>query len=135
MPSQFIWQKDDLPIPLMLEVTLDNLPVSGISPTVEIYKYPTHQYIDFNTNTFVLSGGNKFGSMSGVPSNNGLYQRKFDPRDYGQSGINQVYYARYRAIIPSGFDDLTSNIEVIGSEIHYFTELIENPGMTASFEE
>ncbi len=70
MGLQFVWQKQDLPVPLMLEVQVNNVPASGLSPTVEIYKYDTHEYADFDTNTFVSSGGNKLASMSGIPGRN-----------------------------------------------------------------
>ncbi len=133
MPNQFIWQKEDIPVALMLEVQFNNVPVSGISPTVEIYKYQNHKYIDFNTNTFVSAGGNKFGSMSGVPSNAGLYERIFNPNNFGASG-NQIYYMRYRAVIPSGFQGLTENLEIIGSEMHYFTQVGPEIGLSVSFD-
>jgi hypothetical protein len=134
---QFIWQKEDLPISLMLEVQFNFVPVSGLSPTVEIYKFSNDFHADFNTSTFVPSGGNKFGTLSGVPSNLGLYRRSFDPQNFSENG-NQIYYMRYKAVIPSGFQGLENDREVIGTEIHYFTALsgvggVGAQGMTASF--
>jgi len=138
VPTQYTWQRDNfIPISLMLEVQVDNIPVSGISPTVEIYKYSNHKHADFDTNTFVSAGGNKFGVMSGVPSNEGLYHFPFSPQDFGEVG-SETYYMRYRAVVPSGYGGglVEEDTEIIGSEVHYFTELAGSgfsiPVMTAS---
>jgi hypothetical protein len=119
---QFIWQTNNIPVFLFLEVQFNSVPVAGISPTVEVYKASNDTYVDFNTNTFVASGGNRFGALTEVPSNSGLYKRQFDPRNFAESG-NQVYYMRYRATVPSGFQGLTSDRPVSGTEVHYFTEI------------
>jgi hypothetical protein len=137
MPQQFTWQKDDLPAALMLEVQFDFVPVSGITPTVEIYKYSDDTQANFSTMTFAASGGNTSGMME-VPSDDGLYRLDFDPRDFGESG-NERYYVRYRATVPSGFEGLAEDKNVIGSEIHYFTEISgqvrisQDSGLFASF--
>ena len=102
---QYIWERGALPKALTLEVLYDDFPVTGLSPTVEVYRFSDDAYVDWATSTFVSSGGTRFGSLSGVPSNSGLYRRHWNPTDFGQT-TDAIYYMRYKATVPSGFQSL-----------------------------
>ena len=129
MPSnQFTWESNNGDVPLMLEVQKDFIPVSGVSPTVEVYRLPDHFFADWTDLIFKspASSGDKFGPMTEVPSDQGVYLRFFNPITFSQTGTIQNYYMRYRTIIPSGTligsEFLSEPISLIKSETHHFTD-------------
>lgn len=127
---QNIWQKYSGSIPLIFEIEYDGIAVSGLIPTVRIEKTKEGQYLDFNSGSFVSSGGVKYANMVeyiGVP---GTYQYFFDPAQH-ETSISEGYYVIYNAIIPSGYLLNNSDIKVQESEFHYF---IDTGGMNVSFD-
>lgn len=112
---QFLAQRNSGAFPIMLEVQYNFTAVSGISPTVEVYRETDDFIADWSTNTFVAAGAaSGMAVMGEVPSNNGLYRRRFNPATFGQSLLDQTYYLRFKATIPSGFTpDVTEDIELV----------------------
>ncbi len=101
---QILWPKDSSTIPLMLSVQHNFVAVSGINPTLELYRNSDDFIADWSNNTFVASSpASGLAIMTEVPSDNGLYRRSFNPSDFGQQLLDQTYYIRFRATIPSGF--------------------------------
>lgn len=140
--AQYTWQSNDGTIPLLLELQYEFTPASGLSPTVAVYRASDDYYVDWGSNTFKAptASGTEFATMSEVQP--GLYRKTFNPVHLGQIQPNQVYYIRYQATIPSGYvvdgEALASDINLIQTETHYFTELagsgtLPQLGMTASF--
>ena len=134
---QYSWGTSEVPVPLNLEVQYNYIPVSGIIPTVEIYRLYDNYYLDWGTNTFVASGGTKQGSMSGITDITGFYAQSFNPIAASQTGDYQKYYIKYHAIIPSGFDSNNSDVNIYGTETYrFYNDVIAVSGaMTASFVE
>lgn len=142
--TQYQYQSNDGAVPLSLEVQYEFVPASGLSPTVEVYRASDHYYADWTTMTFKApaASGDKYGSMSEVPSNHGLYQRNFNPVDFGQILPQQHFYARYQVTIPSGYvageNTLTANLDLYQTDMLSFTDMVgsgvtEQFGMDASF--
>lgn len=132
--NQHTWQSNDGAVPLMLEVQWEFAPVSGLVPTVEVYRATDHFFADWSTMTFKApaASGTKLGSMSEVPSDQGLYQRNFNPTDFGQFLPIQSFYVRYKVTIPSGTvvgagsqqETLTEDLNLQRSEIHNFRDMV-----------
>jgi len=115
---------NDVNVPLFLGVQYDGTPVSGISPFVEVYRVSDDYVADFAINTFVAPGTATSGSvfLTEVPSDEGLYKYLFNPFDFNQFEARQLYYAKYTAVVPSGFkDDVLTDIELITSEVQGFS--------------
>lgn len=137
------WRKAIGDIPLLLEVQADFRPVSGLSPTVEVYKASNNDYVDWASGIFTSSGGTRMGAMSGLPLQGHIYHRTFNPLTFGDATLNPVYYVVYKATIPSGFvtptRTLSQDTPVTKSEIHTFLEPGDLPsgtlttGLVASF--
>ena len=131
---QFIWSQGTGAIPLALELQFNFIPVSGLSgvnsPTVEVYRASDDFVLDWVGGSFVPApNANQFGLMSEVPSDKGLYRRTFNPADYGQNQSNQIYYTRYRAVIPSGFlSCIEKNINICITDFHLFTNFGSGTG-------
>lgn len=133
MATQFSWQSNNGEVPLMLEVQSEFTPVSGLAPTVEVYRLPDHYFADWTTLTFrpPTASGDKFGSMSEVPSDAGLYHRPFNPVTFGQVLPIQSFYVRYRVTIPSGTvigqgptrGPVNFDVDLVRSETHNFREM------------
>ena len=132
--NQFSWQSNDGAVPLMLEIQWEFTPVSGLMPTVEVYRASDHFFADWSTMTFKspAASGDKFGSMSEVPSDQGLYQRNFNPVDFGQFLPIQSFYMRYKVTLPSGTtvgqgsqqETLSEDFMVQKSETHNFRDMV-----------
>lgn len=123
MPNSNVWLRGDGAIPLAFEVQYNSIPVSGIVPTVEVIRFADGQQADWSTNTFVPYGTavSGFASMSGVNGNLGLYNRDFNPISFGEnSAQSQTYYSRFRAVVPSGFSDLTVDLSLVTHDIQHF---------------
>jgi len=125
MPFQHHWESINRDIPLMLEVQYFSVPVSGLVPTVEVYKFDNHNIANWDDLVFLPSSSGIFSTtMSGVPSNHGLYTRLFSPLDFGQNNKRQTYYVRYKATIPSGMqineNIISEDINISATEIHSF---------------
>jgi len=132
--SQHTWQSNNGAVPLMLHVLWEFAPVSGIVPTVEVYRASDHFFADWTTMTFKspAASGNKLGTMGEVPSDEGLYQRNFNPVDFGQILPIQSFYVRYKATIPSGAEvglegqkeTINRDLNLQVSEIHNFRDMV-----------
>lgn len=126
--NQFQWQSNNGDVPLMLEVQKDFIPVSGILPTVEVYRLPDHFFADWTDLSFKAPAvvGDRFGVMSEVPSDRGVYLRFFNPIDFSQNLPIQNFYVRYRATIPSGTlvgaEILNRSITLEKTETHSFLD-------------
>ena len=126
--NQFRWQSNDGDVPLLLEVQKEFIPVSGISPTVEVYRLPDHYFADWTDLTFKppAAAGDKFGLMVEVPSDRGVYLRSFNPIDFSQNLPIQNFYVRYRATIPSGTlvgaEIVNRSIDLTKTETHSFVD-------------
>jgi hypothetical protein len=146
--NQHSWQSNDGAVPLMLEVQWEFTPVSGLLPTVEVYRATDHFFADWSSKTFKSpsTSGDKYGSMSEVPSDQGLYQRNFNPVDFGQNLPIQSFYVRYKVTIPSGTavgqgsqaETLIEDLNLQRSEIHNFRDMVgsgvqEQLGLDFSF--
>jgi len=124
MPNSNVWLKGDGSIPLTLEVQYSFIPVSGIQPTVEVLRYPDYAVADWSTSTFVPFGtaSSGRGLMEEVPSGmEGLYKRDFNPGTFGEAGNRQIYFARFRATVPSGFrEGVDEDVDLITHELEFF---------------
>lgn len=122
-------------VPLLLQVQVDSVPVSGLQPTVEIVRYPDYFVADWSNNTFAAPGTANSGQalMALVPSGDGgLYIRNFNRSDFSETNNRAIYIARYRAILPSGIvPSVTSDTNFSEHEEHVF-ELA--PGLFATFD-
>lgn len=131
---QILWPRNAGAIPLMLEVQYNFAAVSGISPTVEVYRDDDDYVADWSNSTFVSSGAaSGMAVMSEVPTNNGLYRRSFNPSDFGQSLVDQTYYLRFRATIPSGFNaDVNEDISLVSHATLKFIDFVSGSGTGSS---
>lgn len=120
---QFSWDLDRGEVPLIFDLQFNNVRVSGIATTVEVYRDSDDYVLDWNAGQFVASpsGNEHRGAMTELVANPGIYRRKFDPRNYGQTTDRQVYYMIYNGTVPSGFNNATADINVARSEIHKFS--------------
>lgn len=136
MPSQNTWQRSAGSIPLILDVVLDGVLVSGVVPTVQVVRYPDNFVADWAALDFVAPNTAVSGlaTMSGIPFMPGLYRRDFDPSLFGEdSSSKQIYIAKYKAVIPSGYvESITQDSELVAHEMHVFVGL---PDLIASFSE
>lgn len=115
---------NDIDMPLMLHVLYKQIPVSGIFPTAQVYRTSDDFQADFSNNTFVAAGTAVSGlvTLPEVPCDEGLYKYLFNPFDFQQFDARQVYYIRYKAVVPSGFrSDLQEDVEVQVSETQGFS--------------
>ncbi|MCK5610122.1 hypothetical protein KAR91_50075 [Candidatus Pacearchaeota archaeon] len=127
---QILWPRNAGEIPLMLEVQYSFAAVSGINPTVELYRDTDDFIADWSANSFVASApGSGLAIMSEVPTNNGLYRRSFNPSDFGQSLVDQTYYLRFRAIVPSGFRaGVNADISLVSHATLKFIDFVSGSG-------
>lgn len=139
---QLTWHLNTGSIPLLFDLQFGLSRVSGVAPTVSIYRDPDDFVLDWVLGQFVssASGTNHLGGMTELTNNPGIYRRRFDPATYNQTENNQTYYVIYNGTVPSGFNGATTNIPVSYSEIHRFfvpsgtsSSTVTNLGMTAEF--
>lgn len=142
MPNSNEWLRGDGEIPLTLEVQFDFIPVSGIEPTVQVLRFTDETEADWSTNMFVPFGTASSGQgvMTTVSGDLGLYRRNFNPAVFGETGGDrQIYYARFRAVVPSGFTaDVVKDIPLVTHELEFFRPLgsggaVPNEQLFASF--
>jgi len=115
---------NDITMPLMVHVFFKNIPVSGIAPTATVYRTSDDFQADFSNNTFVAAGTAVSGSviLPEVPCEEGLYKHLFNPFDFSQFDARQLYYIRYKAVVPSGFrSDLQEDVEIQVAETQGFS--------------
>ena len=131
---QILWPRNAGEIPLMLEVQYNFAAVSGISPTLEIYRNDDDYVADWSNNTFVASGAaSGLAVMSEIPTNNGFYRRSFNPSDFGQSLLDQTYYVRFRATVPSGFrTGVNEDISLVKHATLKFIDFVSGSGTSGS---
>lgn len=134
MGSQFEWVKGGGQIPLTLSVQHNLVPVSGLSPTVQVVRYPDSKVADWSTNTFVdeNSASSGFGVMTEISSGTAVYVRNFNPDLFvDEASGRQIYHARYKAVIPSGFNSLPADLPVEDIDVIFFRP--NNNELFASF--
>lgn len=105
---QVSWTKGEGEVPLSFEVQVNFVPASGLQPTVEVLRFADNAVADWSTMQFVAYGTAVSGlaQMSELVPRAGFYTRPFDPLDFGESSDDrQVYFARYRIIVPSGYQE------------------------------
>lgn len=133
MADQNRWEQGGA-VPLLFQVQVGSVPVSGLQPTVEMIRYPDYWVADWASGVFVAPCAAASGRalMAQVPSGDGgLYVREFNRASFSETGNRTVYIARYRATIPSGaLSSVTEDTEVSTHETHVF-EL--DAGLFASF--
>lgn len=136
---QLVWPKEVSNIPLMLGLTYSYAPISGLNEVyAEVYRNSDDYVLNWSTMAFVsgvLPSGLSLGQMSEVAAP-GLYKRNFNPEQAGQTQFTQIYYVRYIANIPSGYNSvISSDLTLYESEIHMFTHIATSGAdvMTTSF--
>lgn len=131
---QFIWPRNSGEFPIRLQVQHNFIAVSGITPTVELYRETDDFIADWSTNMFVAPSGvaSGMGAMTEVPSDNGFYRRLFNPSVFGESLLEQTYYLRFKATIPSGFNsEVTADISLVEHASLKFIDFVSGSGTSS----
>ncbi len=130
-----IWTSNAGSVPLLLAVQFNFVPVSGLSPTVEVYRNSDDFIADFDDLTFKSSGAvSGQAIMTEVPTDQGLYRRNFDPADFGII-TEEEFYMRYKTTVPQSVSPLLippAGFPIVVHETHVFVDF-NGLGMTASF--
>lgn len=133
--QQSIWASNAGSIPLLLSVQFNFVSVSGLIPTVEVFRTSDDFIADFSDNTFKASGAvSGIVPMTEVPTDQGLYRRNFDPADFGIV-TEEKFYVRYKTTIPQSVSPILippGGFPVLVNE-SVVTINFNGLGMTASF--
>ena len=133
--QQSVWASNSGPIPLLLSVQFNFVPVSGLIPTVEIYRNSDDFIADFDDNTFKAAGAvSGVVPMTEVPSDDGLYRRNFDPAAFGIVD-EEKFYVRFKTNIPQSVNPILIPVAGFPVVVNESVNTIDfnGLGMTASF--
>ena len=141
--DHFTWQFNSGNIPLLLEVQSNFIPVSGISPTVEVKRSSDEYFADWSSNTFKAPGssGLRYGLMTEVDGSAGVYKRLFNPYLFSET-TPKSYIVTYRALLPSGLivgsTTISEDTNLFETDVHSFIDFVGSgvlaqQGMTITF--
>jgi len=121
---QVSWIKGEGEVPLSFEIQVNWMPASGLQPSVEVLRFADNAVADWNSLTFVAYGAAVSGmaQMAELVPRAGFYTRSFDPLDFGEAvDDRQVYFARYRVVIPSGYQEgVLEDVSLLRTELLTF---------------
>ena len=84
---------------IIIDDPVTGLGVTGLTPTVKIYRNVDNKYLDFSTGTWVSSGGQPKQVMDELAA--GIYYWDFDQSQYGENcERDYIVYYESLGVIP-----------------------------------